>query len=54
MYCYNFCKSLVGVKIDALLKINFEEYSSDTVRIPYLQMYIFKLNCSTISYSTAK
>ena len=53
MYCYNFCKSLVGVKIDALLK-NFEEYSSDTVRIPYLQMYIFKLNCSTISYSTAK
>ena len=50
MYCYNFCKSLVGVKIDVLLKTNFEEYSSDAVHIPYLQMNTFKLHCCTISY----
>ena len=50
MYCYNFCKSLVGVKIDVLLKTNFEKYSSDAVHIPYLQMDTFKLHCSTISY----
>ena len=49
MYCYNFCKSLVGVKIDVLLKTNFETYSSDAVHIPYLQMDTFKLHCSTIS-----
>ena len=47
MYCYNFCKSLVGVKIDVLLKTNFEKYSSDTVHIPHLQMDTFKIHCST-------
>ena len=44
MYCYNFCKSLVGVKIDVLLKTKFETYSSDAVHIPYLQMNTFKLH----------
>ena len=50
MYCYNFCKSLVGVKIDVLLKTNFEKYSSDAVHIPYLQMDTFKHHFCTISY----
>ena len=50
MYCYNFCKSLVGVKIDVLLKTNFEKYSSDAEHTPHLQMDTFKIHCSTITY----